>query len=393
MRRSIRVALLAVPLLLLAGCGGGGADARPAWAGIVDTANGVPRIRNPDRPVCPAIARTTRDLSIGATLGEADYELDRVWDVEVGQDGSIYVADAGRNQVMVYDAAGRFRRAIGREGDGPGEFRHAAQLGWSEGQLVVLDRSARRLSYFTADGELARDTALRDLPALSRIAWLAPGHLLLQVGPLWNSPPIPGFHGVGRLVHLPLAGDRQQRTLLEWSDSAATVHIAEPGLSLGAQVPFGAQAAWASDARGTLYFSPGREYRILAYDTAGALRREITRTFEEVRVTARERDSILASLGHYDRRLRERLRIPAAKPPVRGLQVDDRGRLWVWTATAAESAGRRWEVFDTAGIFRFAVLVPPDLQVMRVRGSSLLGTSRDSLGVVRVERHRYQDPC
>lgn len=392
--RHPRLALAAVLLVPLQGCGGPPEETRTAWAGAVDTAAGVVRVRNPDRPVCPVVAETVPDLSIGVTHGDPDYELVRVWDVEAGEDGTIYVADAGRKQIMVYDSAGRFVRAIGREGDGPGEFRHLAQLGWNEGRLTALDRVSSRLSYFTAGGELLGDTTLRDLPGLARVGWLAPGHLIAQLGPLWNSPPIPGFHGVGRLVRVPRGGGREPPLLLEWSDTAASVHVAEPGLSLVAQVPFGVQAAWATDPRESiLYFSEGSEYRILAYDTSGALRREITRTHRPVQVDAGERDSVLQSLAHYDPRVRQRLRIPATKPPVRGLQVDDRGRVWVRTATEVEGAGQRWEVFDREGIFRFAVRLPSALQLIRVREPFLLGTSRDSLGVVSVERHRFEPPC
>jgi hypothetical protein len=388
-----RIARCIVPLVALSGCGGHSDAAARQVTATVDTVNGVVTVRNADQPACPSTAEATPDLSIGAMLGDPDYEFVRVWDVEAGGDGSIYVADSGRKQVMVYDASGRFRRAIGREGDGPGEFRLPAQLGWSEGHLTVLDRSHQRLNFFTPEGDLVRDTALAGLPGLARLEWPAPGHLLLQLGPLWSSPAIPGFYGVGRIVHLRLSGDGEARTLLEWSDSAATVHLGEPGLSLVAQVPYGAQAAWDQDGRGTFYFSAGSEYRILAYDTAGVLRRDITRAHRTVPVTAAERDSVLNALTHYDRRLLAQLRIPATKPPVRALKVDDRGRVWVWTATPPDVPDQRWEVFDREGIFRFAVRVPAGLRVARVREAFLLGTTVDSLGVVRVERHVYQPPC
>jgi len=39
-----------------------------------------------------------------------------------GADGNYYVADSGNGRIAVFSDTGRFLRAIGREGQGPGEF-------------------------------------------------------------------------------------------------------------------------------------------------------------------------------------------------------------------------------------------------------------------------------
>jgi hypothetical protein len=66
----------------------------------------------------------------------------------VAQDGSVVVWGVGDHSLTFYDSLGARVWETGRRGSGPGEFLSISSLGWLSDTLVVLDRSARRLSYF-----------------------------------------------------------------------------------------------------------------------------------------------------------------------------------------------------------------------------------------------------
>ncbi|MEK7477133.1 MAG: S8 family serine peptidase [Candidatus Coatesbacteria bacterium] len=71
----------------------------------------------------------------------------------VGPDGSLYVADKLRKQVVVYDEDGGFRYAFGGNGDAPGRFREPSGITLdATGRLWVADRLTGKLQLFTRDG-------------------------------------------------------------------------------------------------------------------------------------------------------------------------------------------------------------------------------------------------
>jgi hypothetical protein len=75
----------------------------------------------------------------------------------IDTEGNLYIADAGQHAILVFDRDGKFIRAIGREGDGPGEFRMPAvsYFSWN-GELVVEDPGNGRRSFLSMDGEFLR---------------------------------------------------------------------------------------------------------------------------------------------------------------------------------------------------------------------------------------------
>lgn len=79
-------------------------------------------------------------------------------DVVVADNGDIFVADGhlddGNNRIVKFDKNGKFLKAWGKTGYGPGEFRtlHALALD-KRGRLFVADRSNNRVQIFSQDGE------------------------------------------------------------------------------------------------------------------------------------------------------------------------------------------------------------------------------------------------
>lgn len=71
----------------------------------------------------------------------------------VGPKGKVYVLDAQLSQVVVLSPDGKFIRTIGREGEGPGEFRGAADMVvWPDGRILVNCGAPGKMVCFAADG-------------------------------------------------------------------------------------------------------------------------------------------------------------------------------------------------------------------------------------------------
>ena len=71
--------------------------------------------------------------------------------------GNLLVLDAMNSRVVVIGPDGRLVRVVGREGDGPGEFRHVKALAvWRDGRFAVPDVEHLAIQAFSPDGELER---------------------------------------------------------------------------------------------------------------------------------------------------------------------------------------------------------------------------------------------
>lgn len=118
-------------------------------------------------------------LRIGSLSGEHD-AFGRIWDARFTASGRIAVADVQSSQVLVFDHSGRFMHAVGRAGDGPGEFRFPAVLGpGPEDSLLVWDARSGRVSVFDSTGRFARAFGLPNQWVVSGIEFLPDAQFLV----------------------------------------------------------------------------------------------------------------------------------------------------------------------------------------------------------------------
>jgi hypothetical protein len=75
--------------------------------------------------------------------------------------GQILLNDVLQSNIKVFNSDGTFAFAIGRAGDGPGEFRQpVAMVATADDQLAVVDVALSRVSLFGADGAFIRSWSL-----------------------------------------------------------------------------------------------------------------------------------------------------------------------------------------------------------------------------------------
>ena len=113
-------------------------------------------------------------VRIGGAEAEGPKELAQVLGVARLADGRIVIADGGSTELRVFSPTGDFMRAIGRKGQGPGEFDGIQSMMRSADTLVVHDRQSR-LQVYTPDGTLLRSYARPLFPGRGVLSW--PGML------------------------------------------------------------------------------------------------------------------------------------------------------------------------------------------------------------------------
>ena len=95
-------------------------------------------------------------LGQAGVAGNGPDTFDRPTGVAIAANGDIFVTDGHgqNNRVVKFSKDGRFIKAWGKTGSGPGEFDqpHDISIGGSQGHVFVADRSNNRVQVFDQDG-------------------------------------------------------------------------------------------------------------------------------------------------------------------------------------------------------------------------------------------------
>lgn len=377
-----RVALLAIA----AACGGDGAPG--AGSVVVDTLGGgaVVTTSTGPGPWGPEDRRLVEVLRIGSAEDDA-YGFSRIMGLTVDASSRIWVLDGQTRTLRVFDDSGALVRTIGREGQGPGEFRAPAALfPGDEGRVWAVDMGNQRYTAFDSGGAVVEEHP-RSVPG--RLDEASPrripgGYIDAGAG-IWGRLSTATLFRLGPSMAktdslaIGLSLEETERTWFDLPDDAPFV----------IPIPWAEDIAWAPSADGSVWVARAREYalarRSLSGDTLAVIRRRV----DPPAVTAAERDSALARLDSLsDLPISAQAdRVPATKPYLLRLfetedPAPDAGALWVQREVGADEPGSRFDVFDADGRYLGSARAP-----VRIRGpiafvgDRLYGTTRDAVGI------------
>ncbi len=330
-----------------------------------------------------------RVLQLGQLDGPPEYAFGSWISVAPAADGSFYVCDAVDVTIRLYDATGVFVRAVGRQGAGPGEYRDCMPMVVAaDGTLSVSDAANGRIARFAGDG-----VALPMIPAVTAGGLGGDDTFRLDArGQYWRRA-----QGAA-----PGAQERDHPAYWVLIDSLGrqvdSVHVPTPGGSAGRGFGLStsegmylaqpADSVHALGADGTIALASPARYHVLLVQPDSA-RPEITRELDALAFEPAElaewnawRDFFASMSSQFPPApMRDR------KPVLRGLRMDDLGRLWVHVHVRAEQrpipprpAGdprplltwrerNTYDLFDgRSGAFIGRVAFPYDTQLLASQG-------------------------
>jgi sugar lactone lactonase YvrE len=151
-----------------AGRGAAAAGAAQAGAGARGAGRGGTGAPNPNATIGHQIIKFSPQgkelLRIGRP-GGATGDTSYFWqpnDIVVGPNGNIYVSEGhgtnANDRILIFDRDGKFLRAFGKRGAGPGEFNQPHSLAFdSRGRLFVADRANNRIQIFDQEGKFLEE--------------------------------------------------------------------------------------------------------------------------------------------------------------------------------------------------------------------------------------------
>jgi hypothetical protein len=393
------VTLLA--LVLAPGLGAcGEAGVAGSMEGVRDTLpNGAERIRYGALPAEPPEALTP-DLRIGVVEGDLRYVFGQIRGIEADRDGRIYVLDGQAGETRIFGPDGTFRRAIARRGEGPGEALDPnGILRAADGTFWVQDPRRWLIVRLTPEGE-----EVGRIPMFVRQWGFVWDATVDRKGRIWTRvdhmvgefrPPEPGFSESEFRTYVRFHDPRTEE-----GDSVFVSRIRNRGFAIVSDVGWGFRnVPWepglqmAVGADGEVWAARGGEYRIVRLDARGDTTLVIEAAVTPERVTPEDRERVLAAArdrGADEEQIARQILQGAreVKPIVAGLDVDDRGNLWV-RRHGRDGEPPRFDVFGRDGTYLGSWQSPlrlPSYFPLRFREGLLYALALDDMDVQTVLR-------
>jgi len=388
-----------------------GEEAGNGWTSAVDTIDSRVQVLNIPPGAGPtATLVAEEELRIGTVSGTGPTSFGRIRSVAVLPDGRLAVADAQAEEVRLFDPQGIHLRTLGGEGAGPGELSGMQGVHVDhEGLLRVAEQGNSRLSVFHPDSGFVTSYPLRLFSSSFAGPWEA---AMDSAGRTFVASS--GQYGEGRFWSMLRVYDASMSQIdstpyYDYTDDARGDED-PPGawqvnLDRGrmfAPVPFYSRPHQVLTSTGQFWSSaPGAtQLEVYRWQATGDTSLVLLSERQPHPVTSSERDSAMEEVRT---RLSERVpgdlpsfdpsRVPATKPPVYDLSLDDQGYLWVRVSDPALDS-TVYDVFTREGRhaetvalpFRIDMWVPPV-----VRGDTLWAVVTDDLDVQHVVRARLRE--
>lgn len=397
--------LLAGWFMLCVGCAAGEASNR--WEGEVRDSAGMRIVENPAVGMWASGEewRVRPALSIGGGPGEED-DLVAVPDLAIDSRGRALVVDVIARQVRVFDGSGAFAGAIGREGEGPGEFSgfvNSIVIGAGD-SVLVPDWGQARMSVFTPDGRFVRQMSA--LPGVETLRWkmLGDGGFMLRGVNIGRDDE--GFFTTHDALYRADAQLSEIDTLIEFDYPHSP--LGGPGVPVA---PLIVNAAfWAQLDDGRIAWSSLDRSEILIHDSAGVPHAILRHRAWRRTPLTQEHQSIMKE------RFREKFRVLGVNPnivdnldlrydetlpAVTAIQAGPQNTLWVQRMGDVSSidpmvintndrtdglGGTTWDIFDGELRFLGSIELPPRFRIVRFTQGSIWGVRKDENDMELVER-------
>jgi hypothetical protein len=344
-----------------------------AWRGTMDTLpSGVVVVGNPATGIWDSASgwKLTEELTIGDQLDDTLPLLSDIAALEVDTAGRIFVLDRQLNALLIFDHEGRLFKRVGREGEGPGEFRGPNGLGWDgAGRLWVVEGQGNRNSLFNRDGGFL-ETRPRTTGFYGYVwdgRFLDSGvmiELIFHQSDTYSQPMLARYDSVRGLVDsvaLPYTMGGDNFFKFEYKDGYSVTGI-----------PFYPAPWHAIDPRGFVWTGNSERYELTQLNLQGDTIRIIRKDQPPVPVPQAERDSAIDALKKMAQGAPfDEGRIPQVKPMLERVLVSDSGYIWVIT-TDQSPTGTAFDVFDPEGRYLGRVTTPLHIGPYRPKSPLLL---------------------
>lgn len=319
----------------------------------------------------------------------------------VDDNGTIYIGDLQQNSIHIFLEDGTYAASIGREGDGPGEFRRIGQMSLHSNRLYVFDPGSQSVHAFSMVSEvnsipefshtfnlpgdnwedLSKDG--HSFPALHSV--YPNGSLLVS---LTYSPFLfrdnPEVRGTTRFYTTDDKGDSVSNKLFEIEMPeyiVADLYFVPP--------PFNPRGLLALSGQGQIFSASTDEFLIKVHDSDGIYQRAIYYPFTKRILTRTEAIDSVDDIEQLHSAIRE-MQLPETWPALSRIFVDDEDRIWISTIIDNNDT-YLWWVMNTTGDLLARFEWPRDEPIRVVKnGYMYTRETEEDTGLQQIVRYRIE---
>ena len=352
------------------------------WQGEERDVDGVTHVLNPSTPMLPPQQIELQEMwRLGGYSDAPEEFFGVISDIVADEQNNFYVLDAQLSEVKIFDQAGAWVATIGREGEGPGEFRRPSDLNiMPDGTIGVVQPRPSKMVLLTSMGDPAGDYSItprgEGFPGMSAAA--TTGGNIALVYAMGN--PDREKQQFTRTVRLSVF-DLQGNEIQEITSATSVSSFSNSDYAEAEWTNF--ERAWSASREGTIAVRTSlTDYEVGVWNADGTKRHVIRRDFDAVARSSEEIDRIearwAAMIGRWVQN--PEFDILPNWFPVEDVVAREDGTVWVRSArgTRARAEGElaTFDVFDAAGRFerqvRFTGAFDPENDGLFVSGNHLL---------------------
>jgi hypothetical protein len=324
------------------------------WNGSEETRDGVVHVLNPATPAEAPETITPEEMwRMGGDEDDEEVIFGVLTSIATDAGGNVYLLDMQLSQVYVYSADGEYLNTIGREGEGPGEFRRAGDMFIApDGNVAVMQRMPGKIVLLSTEGDPMGEWPMPGgddgAPMFLRGGGPAGDGLVLAMGAFKRSEQ--KVEITQTLARVNNAGE----VVATYSEKNRTRDFANMTFDEKSD----ARVLWTADRDGRVYISDDFDsYAIAVFDGNGNRERVIEREYEHRKRSAEEmeRNKPKVMIRRGGKRMEPETTASPTDRDVMDMQWREDGTLWVLPShgayTQPDGVIATWDMYDGQGRF------------------------------------------